>query len=257
MIETVQGNTVRPLAAPSVDILGVPVDPVSKTRLLHEVLTWAREAGRRTIMYVNAHCMNVASTDNYHLGVLQRADLVYADGIGVVWAGRLLHGISLEKITGRDWIDGLCDLAAAQSLRLFILAGETGVAQKAAENLRRRWPSLQIVGAYDGYFSENSEAEILAAIKESSPHIVLVGMNTPTQEKWLADHRAQIAAPVCWAVGALFDYVAGIEPPVPGWMNTLALEWLWRMLMDPRGKWRRYLLGNPWFLYRVLRERFI
>ena len=80
-------------------------------------------------------------------------------------------------------------------------------------------------------------------------------MGTPLQEKWLAAHRHQINAPVCWAVGALFDYVAGEEAPVPDWLDRINLEWLWRLLVNPLDKWKRYLIGNPIFLLRILRQK--
>jgi N-acetylglucosaminyldiphosphoundecaprenol N-acetyl-beta-D-mannosaminyltransferase len=83
-----------------------------------------------------------------------------------------------------------------------------------------------------------------------------MGLGVPRQEKWIAGRRKQIEAPVCWGVGALFDYVAGVEARVPRLMNLLALEWFWRLIMDPRGKWRRYLLGNPLFIYQVLRQKY-
>ena len=239
----------------SENIFNVRVDCVSRSKLLALVMAWAGQGRPRTVLYVNAHCLNVSFTDPDHREILNQADLVYSDGIGVVWASRLLGGCRLQKITGRDWIARFSQIAAEQEMRIYILAGRPGVAGKAAANLSRRWPALQIVGAQDGFFLEQDERETLADIAAARPHVLLVGMNTPRQEKWIARHRAQIPAPVCWAVGALFDYVAGAEPPVPTWMNALALEWLWRLLMDPAGKWRRYLLGNPVFVYRLLRQR--
>jgi N-acetylglucosaminyldiphosphoundecaprenol N-acetyl-beta-D-mannosaminyltransferase len=241
----------------SLDILGIRVHCVNKSTLLNQVINWAQENTARTIFYVNAHCINVAVNDPDHRKVLNHADLVYSDGIGVVWAARMLNNCPLQKITGRDWINAFGRLAAGQGLRIYLLAGEPGVTKKAAETLKHRWPDLKIIGAQDGFFQEKSEGEILADIAAKRPHVVLVGMNTPQQEKWIAKHRGAIYAPVCWAVGALFDYVAGVEPPVPVWMNTLALEWLWRLLMDPLGKWRRYLVGIPLFTGRVLRQRLI
>jgi exopolysaccharide biosynthesis WecB/TagA/CpsF family protein len=101
-----------------------------------------------------------------------------------------------------------------------------------------------------------SAEEVLVDIGRSNPQVVFVGMGAPLQEKWIAAHREEINAPVCWAVGALFDFVAGVEYRVPAWMNRLALEWLWRFLIDPSGKWKRTLVGNPVFVARVLRQKF-
>jgi N-acetylglucosaminyldiphosphoundecaprenol N-acetyl-beta-D-mannosaminyltransferase len=238
-----------------ITILNVPIDVLNKTALLAQVVAWSGETQPRTLTYVNAHCLNAAHDDPAYRAALQQADLVYCDGIGVVWAARWLTGARLCKLTGRDWINDLCVQAAGRGLSLYLLGGRPGVARLAALNLRQRYPALRVLAARDGFFSEMSEAAVLAEIERLRPDLVLVGMGVPLQDVWLAQRRASIHAPVCWAVGALFDLLAGVEIPVPPWMNVLALEWLWRLLVDPRGKWKRYLLGNPLFFLRVAREK--
>jgi N-acetylglucosaminyldiphosphoundecaprenol N-acetyl-beta-D-mannosaminyltransferase len=240
----------------TVNILGVQVHVLCKADLLAQVAEWCQQSQPRTIAYANAHCLNLAQELPRYRQALRAADLVYSDGVGVVWAARWLSGVRLEKITGRNWIADLCALAVASDLRLYLLGGQPGVAAQAAEKLQAHFPGLVVTAARDGFFLTMSAADVLAEIAELRPHLVLVGMGVPRQELWLAENRAQIDVPVCWTVGALFDFVAGIEPSVPGWMNALALEWLWRMLVDPRGKWQRYILGNPRFLLRVLRQKF-
>jgi N-acetylglucosaminyldiphosphoundecaprenol N-acetyl-beta-D-mannosaminyltransferase len=96
---------------------------------------------------------------------------------------------------------------------------------------------------------------VLQEISDLAPHVLFVGLGTPCQEKWIEEKLPGLAVPVIWAVGAMFDFVAGVEPRVPTWMNALGLEWFWRFLMDPIGKWRRYLIGNPLFIYRILRQK--
>lgn len=240
----------------SVNILGVNVQRVDVENLLERVRDWSSSPERRMISYVNAHCLNIASADRAYRDILNSADLVYSDGVGAVWAGSLLGRCRLEKITGRDWIRDFERMATANRLRVYILAGKPGVARLAAEAMRRRNPDLVIVGASDGFFTDKSEADVLQEIAATAPHVIFVGMGTPVQEKWMARNRQALNAPVCWAVGALFDYVAGIEPPAPAWVNDLALEWLWRFCMDPLGKWRRYLVGTPVFILRVLWQKF-
>jgi N-acetylglucosaminyldiphosphoundecaprenol N-acetyl-beta-D-mannosaminyltransferase len=161
----------------------------------------------------------------------------------------------LEKVTGREWIYDLCQLAADCDLRLYILAGAPGIAQQARDNLLLKWPDLQITGTSDGYFLERNNDQIIKDVNSSSPHILLVGMGSPQQEFWVSKHRTEINAPVCWSVGALFDYVAGVEPAVPSWLNAIGLEWLWRLLIDPIGKWKRYIIGNPLFVARVFLQK--
>lgn len=245
-----------------VKILGVDVHSIDKKGLIRQVAAWVGvdTPGKdtlRTITYVNAHCLNVAQSDAAYRATLNTVDLLYSDGIGVVWAGRVLRQAHLYKVTGRDWITDFCAYAAEQGWGIYILAGAPGIARQAADRLRARWPSLRILGTADGFFHEKSEAETIKEIAALRPQVVFVGMGVPMQEEWLRRMRAQIAAPVCWAVGALFDYVAGAEPPVPGWLDALALEWLWRLWIDPAGKWKRYLLGNPVFVARVIKQRIV
>lgn len=241
----------------SVDVLGIAVNCINIAGILNRVQNWCREEKRRSILYVNAHCLNLASTDPEYRRLLNQADLVYSDGISVVWASRFLGGCRLEKMTGADWIEDFCRCAQAQGLRIYFLAGRPGVARRAAVALTERYPDLQVVGICDGYFQEKSESEALAEIAQTGAQVVLIGMGTPEQEKWLAAHRQIIHAPVCWVVGALFDYVAGLELRCPAWMNALGLEWLWRLFVNPRGKWKRYLFGNPLFVYRLLRQKYL
>lgn len=239
----------------AVNILGVDVNTINKRELLELVRIWAGENKPRSISYVNAHCINVAYKDSEYREALKKMDLVYADGMGVVMAGRFLYGSYIKKITGRDWIDNFCKLAVNQHLRVYILAGKPGILSLAIERMRKEYPELDIAGFNDGFFTRKSENEVLYEIKSTRPHIVFIGMGIPQQEKWVGENRGKIIAPVCWNVGALFDYVAGLEPQVPGWMDKIALEWLWRLMMDPSGKWKRYLVGNPLFILRILYQK--
>ena len=236
------------------EILGVRISCMDMQGLMDLVHRWAKGAKPETIYYVNAHCMNLASQDPVYAEALNSADLVYADGISIVWASKLLRGCSLEKMTGADWIDEFCAMAERERLRMYILAGDAGVAERASLSLIKRFPGLTIVGTTSGYINSGNEQDVLQAINAATPHVLFVGMGTSLQERWIHNNRELISAPVCWAVGALFDYVAGEETRAPNWVNKAGLEWLWRLMVDPKGKWKRYLLGNPLFMSRVVRE---
>jgi N-acetylglucosaminyldiphosphoundecaprenol N-acetyl-beta-D-mannosaminyltransferase len=198
--------------------------------------------------------MNVSHSDSAYRDILERADVVYCDGEGVR-LGAWLAGQSIpERMTGADWIEPLCALAVREDLSLFLLGGEPGVADEAATILRARHPGLRIRGTASGY-SAGSAA--IQAINLCRPDIVLIGMGTPTQEKWIAAHRADLDVPVVWAVGALFDFVAGRIPRGPRWMTQHGLEWFCRLTAEPRKLWRRYLIGNPRFLIRVITHYYL
>lgn len=239
----------------TVDVLGVWIGCVGLEDIVACVRSWSVGEAQRSVFYVNAHCLNVACVDARYRAILNEGDLVYADGIGAVWAARLLGSCQPHKVTGADWIERFCCEAVANGWRIYIVAGAPGVADTARYRLMKRYPSLDIVGIADGYFSTKSAMDVVREIEALSPHVVMVGMGTPQQEQWIAAHREDIATPVCWAVGALFDYVAGVERRAPRWMRSLALEWLWRLLVDPIGKWKRYLWGTPLFMSRVLQQK--
>jgi N-acetylglucosaminyldiphosphoundecaprenol N-acetyl-beta-D-mannosaminyltransferase len=238
------------------EILGIRVDCVNQTQLLQRAVEGVQQPGQMRITYVNAHCLNLARDDNDYRRLLNQFDLVYSDGIGVVWAGRFLNQSHYYKVTGRAWIEQFCYQCSTENISLYLLGGKPGVAEMAKEHLVRRYPNLQVLGACDGYFHAKSEDKLIDELVINRPDVLLVGMGVPLQEKWIETHATMIPVKVCWAVGALLDYAAGIEPPVPMWMEKLALEWMWRMMVDPKHKWRRYLIGNPLFIIRVLKEKF-
>lgn len=240
---------------PATTVLGVRVDCVNKQELIDRALSWAETGKRRRIFYVNAHCLNMIYQHNSDVYLFNQSDLVYADGIGVVWAARLNRGCSLTKITGREWIIDFCQAANQKNLSIYILAGKPGIALKASQFLKQSITGIKIAGTADGFFLEKTEDQVLAEIQASSPDVLFVGMGTPVQERWIAAVQAKLPVNLFWSVGALFDYVAGVEPQVPGWLEKYALEWFWRMLIDPLGKWKRYIIGNPLFVLRVARER--
>ncbi|HZS93316.1 MAG TPA: WecB/TagA/CpsF family glycosyltransferase [Chloroflexota bacterium] len=194
--------------------------------------------------------MNVAYADRQYRDILNGADLVYCDGTGVRLGARIA-GLTLpERMTGADWIDDLAGLAVRDGLSLFLLGGVPGSARDAAAVLTHRYPGLTVAGTADGY---HLDSESIAAINAARPDVLLVGMGTPRQERWIAEHRVAIEVPVVWAVGALFDFVSGRIPRGPAWMTEHGLEWLCRLAAEPGKLWRRYLIGNPHFLWRVLR----
>jgi len=234
---------------PATRVLGVRIDGVRRWELVERVVQSARRRARMTVLYVNAHCMNLQARDDIYRDLLADADIVYCDGMGVLLAARMTGQTIPERMTGADWIEDLCQAARRHDLSLYLLGAKPEVVLLAAEALRTRYPGLRIVGASDGY---DVGPDTIAEINQSRPDILLVGMGPPRQEKWIAQHRAELKVPVVWAVGGLFDVVSGCVPRGPRWMTQHGLEWLCRLVVEPRRLWRRYLLGNPRFLWRVL-----
>jgi N-acetylglucosaminyldiphosphoundecaprenol N-acetyl-beta-D-mannosaminyltransferase len=236
----------------AISLLGVRVDCLRKAQLIDRALSPVRPA--LTIMYVNVHCMNVATRDDAYRAILNSADVVSCDGTGVRLASRLLGETLPERMTGADWIVDLCTRAQAERKALYLFGGAPGVAQSARERLLQDFPNLRICGTSDGYRRGD---DLLKEINARRPDILLVGMGTPRQEKWVAANRDALDIPTVWVVGALFDFVSGRIRRGPRWMTDHGLEWLCRLVAEPRKLWRRYLVGNPLFLYNVLRMHFL
>lgn len=232
-------------------LLGIPIDQLRVGQLLQTAISAAQNSTTITIVYVNIHCCNMAASDRAYAEILNDADIVYCDGTGVRIAAALAGHPIPARMTGADWIWDLARLAATQGLGIFLLGSAPGSAEAAAAALQTRYPSLRIAGTASGYGTGSAAIE---RINASGADMLLVGMGSPRQEKWIAAHRSQIDVPVVWAVGALFDFVSGRIRRGPRWLTDHGMEWACRLVAEPRKLWRRYLIGNPQFFARVLRR---
>jgi N-acetylglucosaminyldiphosphoundecaprenol N-acetyl-beta-D-mannosaminyltransferase len=209
-----------------------------------------------SLFFVNPDCLNKIVTDREYFQILNQADDVFPDGIGLTIAGKLLRTPLRENINGTDMLPFLCKMAASRGYSLFLLGGRPGVAARAAQKLKERY-RVSIAGTAHGYFDHATESHrVIDRINRSGAHILLVGMGAPVQEKWIARHRRRLDPRVAMGVGGLFDFYAGAIKRAPVWMRETGLEWVYRIVQEPGRMWRRYVLGNPLFLYRVLRWKF-
>jgi N-acetylglucosaminyldiphosphoundecaprenol N-acetyl-beta-D-mannosaminyltransferase len=241
---------------PSAAIFDIPIDLGEPTELLQTISAWASERVTRRVMYVNAHVVNQSRVTTGLRDALRRADLVYCDGYGVRLAARVLNLPIPNRMTGADWIWSLATLCELSGQSVYLLGSEPPLAQEAAKRLRYWYPRLDVVGAHHGYFDLDSphNERVIEHINDHSPSVVLVGMGTPKQELWVDRYADQLEGAVVWTVGALFDYVSGRVPRAPGWLADNGFEWIFRLAVEPRRMWRRYLIGNPMFLSRVFGE---
>lgn len=236
----------------AVDVLGLPVRVLDADNLIELAVARTLAGMRTTFCYVNAHVANLALHDDLLADALRRADVLFADGVSVVWASRYAARRLPERMTANDYFPRLLRRCADEGLRLFLLGGKPGVAEAAAEAMRVVEPTVRIVGSRDGYFSRTESDEVVRQVNASGADMLLVGLSTPRQELWLAQQGPRLRVPARWCGGALLDYWAGLERPAPAWACRYGTEWLYRLAVDPVGKWRRYLLGNPRFVWNTL-----
>jgi len=246
-------------------IFDVPIDLGRPDELLARITGWAAEAraadplGRpraRRVMYANAHVLNQSRGTPALRDALECADLVYCDGYGVRLAAKALDAPIPHRMTGADWIWGLAATCELAQESVYLLGSEPGVARQAAAELGRAYPDLEVAGHHHGYFTPGSphDDRVVEDVNARRPSILLVGMGTPKQELWVQANAHRLDVDVLWTVGALFDVVSGKVPRAPGWLADNGLEWIFRLAIEPGRMWRRYLLGNPVFVHRVLAQ---
>lgn len=241
-----------------IHVTGLAVDPVDLAMLFDYVVVAARDASaKRTVGYLNVHVANLASRDEALRRYLNElCDLVYCDGKGIGWGARLQGLPEPPRMTAADWLPDVLRRLRDEGLRTFVVAGKPGVVPRAVEAIGETIGGVGEIASHDGYLAEAGRTEeTLAQIAAFKPDVVLVGMGSPTQERWVLEHRDQIAAPVVWALGATFDYYAGEQARGPEWLRNAGHEWAARLLADPGRLWRRYVLGNPQFLWRAFWSR--
>lgn len=232
-------------------ILGMRVDAVGFQEAVEIVLDWARDGASRYVCVANVH-MTMETVDHPDFrAVVNASDLVVPDGMPLVWMLRRLGHPRQERVSGPDLMVALLERAAAQGLRVGFFGSTPETLSKLQTNVLGRWPALQVVYAYSPPFRPLSPEEdrvIMQEILASEVQLLFVGLGCPKQERWMAEHKDRLPA-VMLGVGAAFDFLAGTKPRAPRWMQQAGLEWLFRLMSEPRRLWKRYLLHNPRFVY--------
>jgi N-acetylglucosaminyldiphosphoundecaprenol N-acetyl-beta-D-mannosaminyltransferase len=241
-----------PVVPSPVIILDVPVHPVTFEDFLALVGQFIAEGKPRQVCTANPEFVMTARRQPEFMTVLQNADLVLADGVGLLWAAKRLGTELPQRVTGSDGIYLLAERAARQGWTLFLLGAQPGVAEKTAKLLATRYPGLQVVGTWPGSPRDEDYPEIARRIKAARPDILLVAYGAPKQDIWIARHKEDLSVPVSMGVGGAFDFVAGVQKRAPGWIIRLNLEWLWRLITQP-WRWKRQL-DLPRFAWQVVRS---
>lgn len=242
---------------PRVDILGVHIDAQTFTEATTTLVSWAQDDGKRYVCTCPVYTLMMCrERPNVHAAV-NGADMVTADGMPIVWLQRRLGVRSAERVYGPDLLLALCEATRNTGIRHAFWGGLPGVAETLATKLVERFPGLHIADAYAPPVSDISTEVDTTAVKRlnaSAAQIVWVGLGSPKQDLWMALHRPVLDAPLLIGIGAAFDLISGTKRQAPRWMQRSGLEWLYRLMQEPRRLGKRYLVYNPQFVWLVFRH---
>jgi N-acetylglucosaminyldiphosphoundecaprenol N-acetyl-beta-D-mannosaminyltransferase len=242
-----------------IELCGIAIDDVTMSEALERLVALAQ---RRTppayVVTPNVDHLVKLQGDMEFREIYARANLVLADGVPLIWASRLLGKPLRAKVSGSDLFVTFAPIAVERGLRLFFLGGRPGAAERAAEALHARHPGLQVVGTYAPPFGFDrdpvEDARAADRVRAAAPDVLFVGLGAPRQEKWIARHLERLAVPLSMGVGVSFEFVSGDVRRAPRWMQRSGLEWSWRLAMEPRRLWRRYLVEDLRFFGLVARD---
>lgn len=241
-----------PVVPDQVEILGVPIRNISMDEALQLIVDAAQTRAHHQVCFVNTDCVNKAQRDPAYAERLLSSSVVFADGIGIRIAGKILRKPIRQNVNGTDLFPMLCKRLQDSELGFFLLGARPGIAEAVVQWAAQNYPGARIKGFHHGYFTPAEEPGVINKINESGAEILLVAFGAPRQDMWIADHLPELNVGVSMGVGGLFDFYSGQMPRAPQWIRELSLEWIYRLYQEPGRMWKRYLLGNVIFLYRVL-----
>ncbi|MDO8587777.1 MAG: WecB/TagA/CpsF family glycosyltransferase [Armatimonadota bacterium] len=236
-----------------VDILGVGVDRVSMDDAIRRVRGFLSGNGPRMIVTADSAGVMITRKDPELLSIVRAADLVTPDSSGILMAAKLLGTPLIERVSGIDLAQEICRLCADVGLSIFFLGAAPGVAEAAAVNLTGKFPGLRIAGTHDGFFTDDTP--VVEEIRRSGAAALFVAMGIPKQEKWIAAHLGELGVLVAIGIGGSFDVFSGNVRRAPAWMRNHGLEWLHRLISNPRKISK--VAHLPRFALMALRERLI
>lgn len=237
-----------------VNILGVQVDSIDTDGLHAAIAESIRQQRKDIYAYVNINAINITQKDKRFRDFLNGAHIVYCDGEGVRLGGKIL-GYSLPpRVVLTYWIWELCEFCEKEGFSLFFLGATQQYVEEAVQRVRERFPKINIAGSHPGFFPKNGieSDEVVEIINQAKPNILIVGFGMPMQEFWIEENYPNLKANVILPAGSMIDYTAGRKGFAPKWMANNGMEWLYRFFQEPGRLWKRYLIGNPSFMLKVI-----
>ena len=239
---------------PEISLFGIKFRNLKMAEAVELVENSIINKKRKKIFFINPDCLNKTFSDDAYSSVLKQGDVVLPDGSGLSLACKIIGKPLLENVNGTDMFPFLCRLSAAKKYSLYLLGAKPGVAEAVKKNLELKYSGIVIGGARDGYFDREKDSKsVIEEVNRQAPDILFVAFGAPVQEKWISEHFDQLNAKVCIGVGGLFDFYSGRIPRAPKWMREFGLEWIFRLMQEPVRMWKRYIIGNPVFVFRVMK----
>ncbi len=243
------------------EILGVNVDEITQEALFTFIFDSICNCRKVIISNVNVHAINLAYSHPKFRTIINSSQAIFCDGFGVKWAVYLFKGLKLHRFTPPDWFGRFAGECEKQGFSIFFLGSRQEVVEKAADILKETYPNLKIVGVHHGFFDRQiiglENRQVVQMINSLRPDNLVVGFGMPIQEQWIHDNFDDLQTHILLPVGAFFDYFAGNIRRAPQWMTNHGLEWLGRLVIEPNRLWKRYIVGNPLFIWRVIKHHIL
>ncbi len=234
----------------------IAIDLYQENDLLEKLKNVLKGNRAMSVFFVNAHCFNIAQKNELYRRSLLNSDFVLNDGIGIKIAGKLNGTIFPANLNGTDLIPKIIDCACSVNSKVYVLGSVQNNLEKAVENLLLNYPSIQIAGYRNGYYSSEQEESVALEINNSGAELLIVGMGVPRQELFIFNNLSRLTnLKLCVAGGAIIDFMSGETKRAPRWIRTLNLEWAFRLLLEPGRMWKRYIIGNVLFFINLYRSR--
>lgn len=232
----------------------VPFNEITREKLITKILKWARGGKKKLVLNMNAYGVVTYLKDRKYARIISKANLIYPDGWGPVFASRFFREKLPERVNVGDFIDELLSALDTNHLGLFLLGCEETIVRNTTLIIKKSYPKIRICGYHSGFFIEKKESEIVGQLKRSQPNIVMVGMGVPNQEYFLDRNWRVLPPAVYMGVGGVFYYITGMKSRAPWFIRSWGFEWLYRLFQEPERLWRRYTLDNLFFGYIFLKS---
>lgn len=251
-------DTIKSPVFNEVNLLGTKFHKLNVQQLIEFIIFKSKQEKKTIVSNVNVRAMNFAYQLPWYRNFINKSDVVFCDGFGVLLGAKMCgHCLnSSHRMTCPDYIENLAKACEKSNVSLFLLAGKPGVADKAVKKLQAIAPNLRI-DSHHGYFDKSGKENelVIKLINQFKPDVLYVGFGMPVQERWILNNLERVDAKVFLPLGACLDFYTGLVYRGPRWMTNRGLEWLTRFFTEPQRLWERYIVGNPLFFYRVIRER--